>query len=56
MRASGVGIVQQRDVAGSKRKRLERGGHRHRHRAQVHGHMVAHGEDFSRVGSNTAQE
>ena len=47
VRAPGVGIVEQRNVT---RPKLERGdcrSHRHRHRPQVHGHVIAHRQDLS---------
>ncbi len=48
VRAAGVGIVQQRNVSGPKTECAKRGVDRHGHRAKVNGHVVAHGENFTR--------
>ena len=44
MRAAAEGIVEHRDVAGREPQLGDGGAHRHRHGAQMHGHVIAHGE------------
>ena len=44
MRAPGEGIIEDGDVTRGKRYRRDRGLHRHGHGAQVHRHVIAHGD------------
>ena len=44
MRAAAEGIVQHGDVAGCERELVNGGAHRHGHGAEMHRHVIAHGE------------
>ncbi len=54
VRAPGVGVVQQGDVSGAELECAQRGLDRHGHRAEMDGHVVAHGKDISRGVENGA--
>ncbi len=47
VRASAEGIVEHGDVAGREAQIGDGGAHRHRHRTQMHGHVIAHGESVA---------
>ncbi len=47
MRPAAKGIVQHDHVAGAECKTRNGRSHRHRHRAQMHGHVIAHGDHFT---------
>ena len=42
----GVRIVEQRDITRPKLECADGGSHRHGHRSEVDGHVIAHGEDL----------
>src|SRR6185437_5085516 len=44
VRPAVVGVVQDSDVAGFERELVERRADGHRHRSEMHGHVVAHGD------------
>ncbi len=45
VRAAAEWVVEHGDVAGLELQFIERGAHRHGHGAEVHRHVVAHGDD-----------
>ena len=47
VRSAAKGIVDHSDVARAELERLPYSAHGERHRAQVHGHVIAHGHGFA---------
>ena len=54
MRAAAKRIVQHHNISWLHRARINRRPHRHRHRSQMHRHVVAHGNHFTRAIENRA--